>query len=137
MYSFLSLQSLCASLVRKFKGPSEGYRSSYSPVNFWDCIFLFWIYLVNSLRIISDKRWASCRKNAEKSLFRRPSGQPLWCFLDMEHSTEICNSCSNYPSMNLVFHILLFRRRRRRKRKKIKQESLGWHLKGNNALYWS
>ncbi|KAL5164041.1 hypothetical protein HKD37_18G049441 [Glycine soja] len=27
-------QSLCTSLVRKFKGPSEGYRSSYSPVNF-------------------------------------------------------------------------------------------------------
>lgn len=27
-------QSLCVSLVRKFKGPSEGYRSSYSPVNF-------------------------------------------------------------------------------------------------------
>ncbi|ESW35573.1 hypothetical protein PHAVU_001G246100 [Phaseolus vulgaris] len=27
-------QSLCASLVRRFKGPSESYRSSYSPVNF-------------------------------------------------------------------------------------------------------
>ncbi|XP_027335872.1 uncharacterized protein LOC113849860 [Abrus precatorius] len=27
-------QSVCASLVRKFKGPSQGYRSSYSPVNF-------------------------------------------------------------------------------------------------------
>ncbi|KAK7311189.1 hypothetical protein RJT34_09159 [Clitoria ternatea] len=27
-------QSLCASLVRKFRGPSQGYRSSYSPVNF-------------------------------------------------------------------------------------------------------
>ncbi|KAK7305922.1 hypothetical protein VNO77_43835 [Canavalia gladiata] len=27
-------QSLCSSLVRKFKGPSQGYRSSYSPVNF-------------------------------------------------------------------------------------------------------
>ncbi|XP_014520764.1 uncharacterized protein LOC106777620 isoform X2 [Vigna radiata var. radiata] len=28
------LQSLCSSLVRRFKGPSESYRSSYSPVNF-------------------------------------------------------------------------------------------------------
>eukprot|EP00256_Glycine_max_P065676 XP_025980271.1 uncharacterized protein LOC100809288 isoform X3 [Glycine max] len=27
-------QSLCASLARKFKGPSEGHRSTYSPVNF-------------------------------------------------------------------------------------------------------
>ncbi|KHN04787.1 hypothetical protein glysoja_031887 [Glycine soja] len=27
-------QSLCASLGRKFKGPSEGHRSTYSPVNF-------------------------------------------------------------------------------------------------------
>ncbi|KAK4778360.1 hypothetical protein SAY87_018547 [Trapa incisa] len=27
-------QSSLASLVRKFRGPSEGYRSSYSPVNF-------------------------------------------------------------------------------------------------------
>ncbi|CAJ1858777.1 unnamed protein product [Sphenostylis stenocarpa] len=27
-------QSLCASLVRRFKGPAEGYRSSYSSVNF-------------------------------------------------------------------------------------------------------
>ncbi|KAL2333445.1 hypothetical protein Fmac_014658 [Flemingia macrophylla] len=27
-------QSLCSSLVRRFKGPSQGYRSSYSPVNF-------------------------------------------------------------------------------------------------------
>ncbi|XP_028792704.1 uncharacterized protein LOC114748463 isoform X1 [Neltuma alba] len=27
-------QGCCASLVRKFKGPSQGYRSSYSPVNF-------------------------------------------------------------------------------------------------------
>ncbi|KAF7816517.1 Cln5-like protein [Senna tora] len=28
------IQGFFASLVRKFKGPSEGYRSSYSPVNF-------------------------------------------------------------------------------------------------------
>ncbi|KAL5076694.1 hypothetical protein RYX36_015678 [Vicia faba] len=28
------IQSMCSSLVRKFKGPSEGHRSSYSPVNF-------------------------------------------------------------------------------------------------------
>ncbi|KAG2406730.1 uncharacterized protein HKW66_Vig0059870 [Vigna angularis] len=28
------IQSLCSSLVRRFKGPSESYRSSYSPVNF-------------------------------------------------------------------------------------------------------
>ncbi|XP_021654463.2 uncharacterized protein LOC110645563 [Hevea brasiliensis] len=27
-------QSCCASLVRKFRGPTEGYRCSYSPVNF-------------------------------------------------------------------------------------------------------
>lgn len=27
-------QSLCSSVVRKFKGPSEGHRSTYSPVNF-------------------------------------------------------------------------------------------------------
>lgn len=27
-------QSLCSPLVRKFKGPSEGHRSTYSPVNF-------------------------------------------------------------------------------------------------------
>jgi hypothetical protein len=28
------IQSSVASLVQKFKGPSEGHRSSYSPVNF-------------------------------------------------------------------------------------------------------
>ncbi|KAK4273733.1 hypothetical protein QN277_017071 [Acacia crassicarpa] len=28
------IQGFCASLVRKFKGHSQGYRSSYSPVNF-------------------------------------------------------------------------------------------------------
>lgn len=28
------IQGFFASLIRKFKGPSEGYRSSYSPVNF-------------------------------------------------------------------------------------------------------
>lgn len=28
-------QSFFASLVRRFRGPTEGYRSSYSPVNFW------------------------------------------------------------------------------------------------------
>ncbi|XP_057475400.1 uncharacterized protein LOC130763497 [Actinidia eriantha] len=28
------IQSMFMSLVRKFRGPSEGYRSSYSPVNF-------------------------------------------------------------------------------------------------------
>ncbi|CAL0327924.1 unnamed protein product [Lupinus luteus] len=27
-------QSFCGSLVRKFKGPSEGHRTTYSPVNF-------------------------------------------------------------------------------------------------------
>lgn len=39
LYSTLSLQSFCGSVVRKFKGPSQGHRSSYSPVNFWDYIF--------------------------------------------------------------------------------------------------
>ncbi|WVZ06088.1 hypothetical protein V8G54_019434 [Vigna mungo] len=28
------IRRLCSSLVRRFKGPSESYRSSYSPVNF-------------------------------------------------------------------------------------------------------
>ncbi|KAJ4969638.1 hypothetical protein NE237_002737 [Protea cynaroides] len=28
------MQSLLGSLIRRFRGPSEGYRSSYSPVNF-------------------------------------------------------------------------------------------------------
>lgn len=29
------IQSFFLSLVRRFRGPSQGYRSSYSPVNFW------------------------------------------------------------------------------------------------------
>jgi len=35
---------------------------------------------------------------------------PYWSvlsFLDIEHSSEICNSCSDCPSMNLAFNILL------------------------------
>lgn len=48
------LQSLLASLVQKFRGPSQGHRSSYSPVNFWSYnishLGFYWrIYLESSL----------------------------------------------------------------------------------------
>ena len=41
-----SLQSLFASLVRKFRGPSEGYRSSYSSVNFW-AVFVWCVHFAS------------------------------------------------------------------------------------------
>lgn len=50
----LSWQSLFASLVRRFRGPSEGYRSSYSAVNFWAIYaFPFRTCLSSSFCIIS------------------------------------------------------------------------------------
>lgn len=70
-----SWQSLFASLVRRFRGSSEGYRSSYSAVNFWAIyVFPFRTWLSSSFCIIS-------------ALPRLP-----WPFLLTESNLGICKA---------------------------------------------
>jgi hypothetical protein len=136
LYFAVPLQSMCSSLVRKFKGtPSEGHRSTYSAVNFWDYIFysgcMWWIHFG-----LSQTRDEHAAENCISDALPVSSDASLiWNIL--QKFVILVDS----PSMNLVVHILLSISERKwggwgRERNIYIKKSLAWYS-WEKCIYWS